>query len=140
MRTVRITISQSEHDPFCTELPNASRQHRRRRLQFIESVGLESALWPNLFWITEATLTHSRATDVRRWKPSTIEEMIYSASEHKEEFADDFWLPVQDNIFVPCSRARFWTAVLLLLCCSLSMTFYRGVLWAQKKWHARLCI
>ena len=45
----------SEHDRFCFEFPDASRQyrqHRRRRLQFIESVGLECALWPNLFWIT----------------------------------------------------------------------------------------
>ena len=41
-------------------------RQRRRRLQFIERVGLECALWPWLFWRTDLCFSHVRANDPRR--------------------------------------------------------------------------
>ncbi|MCR9130896.1 MAG: hypothetical protein NXI12_15430, partial [Alphaproteobacteria bacterium] len=46
-------------------LPRTQLQ-RRRRLQFIEEIGVECALWPCLFWDVEHTFTQERASDPRR--------------------------------------------------------------------------
>ena len=44
----------------------ASEQRRKRPLQFLETPGLENALWPNLYWTEETRETSIRASDVRR--------------------------------------------------------------------------
>ena len=41
-------------------------QRRKRPLQFLETPGLENALWPNLYWTEEMCETSIRASDVRR--------------------------------------------------------------------------
>ena len=55
-----------QHDKFLRQHPDASDAERRRPLQFIETPGLECALWPTLYWCTEMCETAERATDVRR--------------------------------------------------------------------------
>ena len=55
-----------KHDKFLRNNPNATDSDRKRPLQFIETVGLECALWPSLYWCTEMCETTERATDSRR--------------------------------------------------------------------------
>ena len=57
---------QELHRAFLDKHPDADERQRRRRLQFIEEPGLESALWPVLFYDNNLCLTHVRATDIRR--------------------------------------------------------------------------
>ena len=54
-----------EHKAFLRRCPNADERQRLRRYEFIESVGLECALWPTMFWETSLTFTHARATQAR---------------------------------------------------------------------------
>ena len=54
------------HKKFLKKNPDATEEQRRRPLQYLETVGLECALWPTLYWCTEMTETLERATDVRR--------------------------------------------------------------------------
>ncbi|CAE7500297.1 unnamed protein product, partial [Symbiodinium sp. CCMP2456] len=56
----------AEHTEFLQDHPGADELTRRRRLQFIERVGVECALWPVLFWDVKHTFTHERATGPRR--------------------------------------------------------------------------
>ena len=55
-----------KHNRFLRKFPEATDADRRRPLQFIETVGLECALWPSLYWCTEMCETTERATDSRR--------------------------------------------------------------------------
>ena len=55
-----------EHNEFLKSTPNADERQRRRRLEYIERVGLECALWPHLFWNFEMTYTYERTLDCRR--------------------------------------------------------------------------
>ena len=55
-----------KHDKFLRNNPNATDSDCKRSLQFIETVGLECALWPSLYWCTEMCETTERATDSRR--------------------------------------------------------------------------
>ena len=54
------------HKKFLRENPDADERARRRRLQFIETPGLETALWPDLFYKDSLCLTVARQTDTRR--------------------------------------------------------------------------
>lgn len=54
------------HNKFLRKHPDPSNEACRRPLQFIETAGLECALWPTLYWCTEMCETVERATDVRR--------------------------------------------------------------------------
>lgn len=54
------------HNKFLRKHPDHSDEACRRPLQFIETAGLECALWPTLYWCTEMCETVERATDVRR--------------------------------------------------------------------------
>ena len=54
------------HHKFLDKHPDADERKRRRRLQFVEMPGLETALWPVLFYDDELCLTNVRATDTRR--------------------------------------------------------------------------
>eukprot|EP00435_Cladocopium_sp_Y103_P058025 s1844_g20.t1 len=55
-----------DHKKFLRRHPDPSDEDRRRPLQYLETVGIECALWPTLYWCTEMTETLERATDVRR--------------------------------------------------------------------------
>ena len=55
-----------DHDKFLGKHPGADDRKRRRRLQFIETPGLETALWPHLFYLDSLCLTTVRSTDIRR--------------------------------------------------------------------------
>ena len=57
---------QEMHHKFLDKHPDADERKRRRRLQFVEMPGLETALWPVLFYDDELCLTNVRATDTRR--------------------------------------------------------------------------
>ena len=56
----------ADHDAFLWRHPGADARKRRRRYEFIENVGLECALWPDLFWDVTLTYTYERSTDTRR--------------------------------------------------------------------------
>ena len=55
-----------KHNKFLRQHPEPSDADRRRPLQFIETPGVECALWPTLYWCTELCETVERATDARR--------------------------------------------------------------------------
>ena len=55
-----------DHRKFLRKHPEATEEQRRRPLQYLETVGIECALWPTLYWCTEMTETQERATDSRR--------------------------------------------------------------------------
>ena len=80
------------HDAHLQRHPEATDKQRRQRLQLSETIGLECAVWPHLFWITEATLAYERATDVRHWKPLTIEHLLFPGQHEPEVDEDDWWL------------------------------------------------
>ena len=56
---------------------------------FFETVGLECALWPHLFWITEKTLTYELATYIRRQKPPTMEQLLLGEVAPEEYVPED---------------------------------------------------
>ena len=57
----------AEHKKFLERHgENISDRQRKRPLQFLETSGLESALWPNLYWRQDLCETAVRASDVRR--------------------------------------------------------------------------
>ena len=57
-----------KHDKFLEREgeEEAPEQRRKRPLQFLETPGVENALWPNLYWAEEMCETSIRASDVRR--------------------------------------------------------------------------
>ena len=55
-----------KHKKFLEKYDEPDERQRRRRMQFIETPGLECALWPTLFFDDSMCLTTIRATDVRR--------------------------------------------------------------------------
>ena len=56
-----------QHEKFLRwEGEDAPEQRRKRPLQFLETSGLENALWPNLYWAEAMCETAIRASDVRR--------------------------------------------------------------------------
>ena len=67
------------HKKFLTQHPDAGERHRRRRLVFIETPALETAVWPHLFHEDDLCLTVVRATDKRRIgraKGPTMEQLM----------------------------------------------------------------
>ena len=55
-----------KHKKFLRKRPGAGDKERNLPLQFIETPGLECALWPTLYWCRDMCETVERATDVRR--------------------------------------------------------------------------
>ena len=55
-----------KHKKFLQKKPNATQEERRLPLQFIESPGIECALWPTLYFCYTMCETVERATDARR--------------------------------------------------------------------------
>ena len=60
-----------KHDSFLKRHGDEEVPERRRKLplQFLETPGLENALWPNLYWNEEMCETAVRASDVRPATP-----------------------------------------------------------------------
>ena len=73
-----------EHREFLQQHPDADETLRRRRLQFIEREGLECAIWPCLFWRTDLTFSHERASDPRRQRTETLEEAMFPGRNAQE--------------------------------------------------------
>ena len=71
-----------DHAAFLDRYPEASDHVRRRPIDFIESIGLECALWPHLFWDTELTFTYDRAHS--RQDASDSSDSSSEASEGEE--------------------------------------------------------
>ena len=78
-----------EHKAFLQSHENPDWRQCRRRLAFIENVGLECALWPTLFWITNMTFTYERATDIRRSYTDTLENVMRPEEDEDEEINDE---------------------------------------------------
>ena len=67
-----------EHEAFLRANPKADFSMRLRPLAFIERAGLESALWPNLFWSRELCFSHERLTDPRRLQKRENEGSLHA--------------------------------------------------------------
>lgn len=50
----------AEHNDFLRRYPHANPRQRKQRYEFIEKVGLECALWPDLFWDVGLTYTFEK--------------------------------------------------------------------------------
>jgi len=57
-----------EHADFLRKYPQSTDKDRRRWLRFIERPGVETAVWPHLFWDAELCLTVERQTLCRQAK------------------------------------------------------------------------
>ena len=55
-----------EFNEFLAKYPHATDLMRKRRLEFIEEVGIECAVWPALFWNIQHTFSNERATNPLR--------------------------------------------------------------------------
>ena len=82
------SIFHAEHLAFLEEHPDANDVQRRRRLQFIERVGVEVALWPCLFWKADMTFTHERAKN-RKSAESESDSGSGSGSDSSDTEEDD---------------------------------------------------
>ena len=74
-----------KHDKFLRKYPDATDSDRRRPLQFIETVGLECAMWPSLYWRTEMCETTERATDSRRVAAAAVSAGNAALSDDENE-------------------------------------------------------
>ena len=61
--------------------PKAKEDKRNRPLNYVETVGLENAIWPHLYWTTEMCETYVRSIDERRQERK--------ASDSEEDSAED---------------------------------------------------
>ncbi|CAK0844936.1 unnamed protein product [Prorocentrum cordatum] len=64
---------------------DAADRKRKRPYHFLQEVGLECALWPNLYWCTEMTETHEQWSDARREERRDAQE----AKKKKAEYGYD---------------------------------------------------
>ena len=99
------------HYNFLEENPDPSDQVRCLWLRFIETEGLECALWPDLFTQRNQTVTHARAeTFSRKTKASgsTLEQRYYPNQQNQQ--ADDQQEPGEFN-----STKRAFAALALAL-------------------------
>ena len=82
-----------DHDKFLGKHPGADDRKRRRRLHFIETPGLETALWPHLFYLDSLCLTTVRSTDIRRrgssYGPSLEALLGAQVGDSEDEDAED---------------------------------------------------
>ena len=75
----------AKHKKFLRRHPEATEHERKRPLQYIETTGLECALWPHLYWATEMTETCERNTDSRRLQAGARQRPNGQDSEDEEE-------------------------------------------------------
>ena len=78
----------ADHQKFLAKHPEADERKRRRRLQFIETAGLETALWPHLFYTDAMCLTQVRLTDIRRARGPTLEAALHAPKRRRADHAD----------------------------------------------------
>ena len=69
-----------------SEIPVAT---RRLQLGFIETVGIECAIWPHLYWATEMCETAVRAKDVRRAKRPKDRDETSSEEDERDDSEGD---------------------------------------------------
>ncbi|CAE7575493.1 pif1 [Symbiodinium sp. CCMP2592] len=63
-----------QHRRFLRAHPDACQSDRRRPLQMIEAPGIETALWPDLYWHSDLCETVQRATDARRLQRQQLQD------------------------------------------------------------------
>ena len=81
-----------DHKEFLSRFPDADKTKRKRWHKFLETPGIECALWPHLFWKLEMCLTAVRAkspTRMARAKRSTLEEALRDLSSEDEEVQNE---------------------------------------------------
>ncbi|CAK0875921.1 unnamed protein product [Prorocentrum cordatum] len=61
---------------------DAADRKRKRPYHFLQEVGLECALWPNLYWCTEMTETHEQWSDARREERRDAQEAKKKKAKH----------------------------------------------------------
>ena len=74
-----------KHNKFLRSNPDANNNDRRRPLQFIVTPGIESALWPTLYFCYDMCETVERATDARRLRRQRVVPDENSEDEEFEE-------------------------------------------------------
>ena len=72
------------HRKFLLAHPKADAERRKRPLRYIEEKGIETALWPHLYWDLQLCETTARLADVRRRARGRAEE-----NDEEEEAAAD---------------------------------------------------
>ena len=112
-------VFDAEHRTFLEKHPDADEALRKRRLQFIEREGLECALWPCLFWRTDLTFSHERASDPRRQQGDTLEEAMFpgvdqqDSEEPESEELDNKNVQEEDDDLVRHSVKRLFSSLSL---------------------------
>ena len=75
----------------------APEQRRKRPLQFLETPGLESALWPNLYWTEAMCETSIRASDVRRQRRCSAADAAQDVGGPRPEQHRRRWRAVEED-------------------------------------------
>ena len=92
------------HRAFWQKYPDADSARRKRPLQFLEEAGIETALWPHLYWHHELCETVARLSDVRRQRRGQgvpANDALLDAEEAtrqsaKRNFLAKVWGPIAD--------------------------------------------
>ena len=75
----------AKHKKCLRKHPEATERERKRPLQYIQTTGLERALWPHLYWVTEMTETCERNTDSRRLQAGAAQRRLSGPDSEEEE-------------------------------------------------------
>ena len=78
-----------KHDKFLLAHPQATPEEAKLPLQFIETPGIECALWPDLYFHSDLCETVERATDVRRLARQASLQAALDAEESDREEEED---------------------------------------------------
>ena len=92
------------HRAFWQKYPDANAERRKRPLQFLEEGGIETALWPHLYWHYELCETVTRLSDIRRKQRGQAVERNDAAMPEEEatrqsakrNFLAKVWGPIAD--------------------------------------------
>ena len=78
-----------KHDNFLLAHPQATPEEAKLPLQFIETPGIECALWPDLYFHSDLCETVERATDVRRLaRQASLQAALDDEESDREEEED----------------------------------------------------
>ena len=79
-----------KHDKFLLAHPQATPEEAKLPLQFIETPGIECALWPDLYFHSDLCETVERATDVRRLaRQASLQAALDAEESDREEEEED---------------------------------------------------
>lgn len=75
------------HRRFLNANPQATSERRKRPLRYIEEEGIETAVWPHLYWTTWLCETAARLADVRRQRRQGLQDSTLDDPMGEEEAA-----------------------------------------------------